>query len=514
MLRPFAAALLFTAASVISSCGGSALEDDPELAAESEAVCAPRNPPSGARAAVLAAFDADQAFLEALVPLPPAAFTTTGLYNLQLYTAPMLKYATSFGDVALVERLSALYDRAFARLRVETKYMFYYLCRQGSCPRQTDVTIPATRMWTDPPLSGSTARYESVLNSAQFAFAVARVIEFTAELPAAQRPPALVSFVRRWLPVILNEHYLRWTLGSPGVFQRTGWGCGQGSFNATDELKNLLARRYGTSALPAAQPYGHCNAVWDLDLWLVAGVGELLMANKADPALVPMGTALHAGLTNFFRLGDALMANRTVRTSLRDGAGVAVEGRLFDPGAMSTHQDYAYAGDLGSTFPGWLVKGGAPVRPPHRVPGVGWDNSHARRLVTVLDTMRRATIPLSVSYPSRADLVGFARQISWKVARRDGQGRTVGFNNFMDGSNGWYRVNYHGMGLGDGTPPGGLAPFVVGSGYGAWGAYEASTLTILRDYDTTHPLTAARIHDRVMNVPGLIASSSEPRVCP
>jgi hypothetical protein len=70
--------------------------------------------------------------------------------------------------------------------------------------------IPAARMWTNPPLAGSTARYESLLDSAQFTYPLARIISYTAELSAAHRTPALKSFVARWAPVLLKDLYGRW----------------------------------------------------------------------------------------------------------------------------------------------------------------------------------------------------------------------------------------------------------------------------------------------------------------
>jgi hypothetical protein len=496
--------------------GEPAVLDDPgaELVESADAlVCPTRTPNAGVHADVLAAFSAQQTTLEALVnPSAPASFTTNDLYNLQLQTAPVLRYATYYRDIALVERLARLYDRAWPFLRAEHRYMYFYLCRNGSCPRQTDVAIAPARMWTNAPLAGSAARYELLLDSSQFAYPITRIVSFVSGLPPAQRTPPLVAFVKRWVPFLSTDHFARRVLGrpgEPGIYQRAGWGCGHGNFTLLQHLENVSAEKYGTSALPAASAKSYCNTLTDEDLWNIAGVAELLMAAKADPVLVNVPAATLTGLTRFFRLGDSLMARRTKATALVSASGAPTSGRLFQAGDYDDHPDHQYAGDTGPTFPGWKVAGQPAARRPRPANGTGWDPSHGRRLVNVLDTLRRATTPLNTSWPSRADMVGFARQVAWGFGRKLPNGSTR-FTNYMDGTNGWYRVNYSNR-PGFGYAPYAMSEAVPSSGYGVWGAYEPATLATIKAYVREVPPTEAQ---RLMVAPSLVPLSSEPGPCP
>lgn len=501
--RAFALAAFSAAASL------AALFVPPQAGA---AGCSPRPLDAARLAAVASVFEARRPALEAMVGGATAGFTPSRLYELQMATAPLLQWAAWHGQRPMVEKLAALYDRARDNLALQSTYMFFFVCDGGNCPRQTDRPIAPARLWTYEPLPGSTARYEDVLHSAQFGYAVARILSYTAATPRADRGDALPAFASRWLPVLLDDHYLRWVFGragEPGVWERAGWGCGLGNFTAEAHWKNLADAVYGTPKLPRARAIGYCNAVTDDVMWIVAGVAELLMAHKADARLVPMADAARVRLETFVRQAVATMAARTSVTRLAGEGGRPAEGRLFDVGAFDTYPDHAYAGDEDPAFPGWNKAGESAARPPRPGHGTAWDISHARRLVNVLDTLRRATGVLGTAWPTREDMAGFARQFAYVVARPDADGR-MRFTNFFDGSNGWYRVNYSNR-PGFGYPPFGLSREAPHSGYGFWGAYAPRALAVVRQYVEQNPVPAEQ---RIMVEPGLEAVDSEPQACP
>lgn len=112
---------------------------------------------------------------------------------------------------------------------------------------------------------------------------------------------------------------------------------------------------------------------------------------------------------------------------------------------------------------------------------LGWDFSHARRLVPALDTLVRNRPNLAAVFGYRAPdfdpaklQQAFARQIVDKIWNKDMQHPL--FTNFWDGSNGWYRAGYD-NGTGSCRPgemPYSLAwSFPTGS-YPQWGSFNST----------------------------------------
>lgn len=120
-------------------------------------------------------------------------------------------------------------------------------------------------------------------------------------------------------------------------------------------------------------------------------------------------------------------------------------------------------------------------------PDMGWDISHARRLVPALNTFVRnkSNITNVFDYSSKrfnpAVLQrAFANQIVSKIWDKDSNYPL--FGNYWDGSNGWYRAGYdNGTGHCDaGNPPFGLAWSIPTGGYPEWGAINPTIQSISR----------------------------------
>lgn len=112
-------------------------------------------------------------------------------------------------------------------------------------------------------------------------------------------------------------------------------------------------------------------------------------------------------------------------------------------------------------------------------PDMGWDVSHARRLVPALATFARNKANLSKvfgytneHFDPHALQKAFANQIIERIWNKDPDYPL--FSNYWDGSNGWYRSGYD-NGTGhcvEGDPPYSLAWSIPTGGYLEWGAFN------------------------------------------
>lgn len=122
-------------------------------------------------------------------------------------------------------------------------------------------------------------------------------------------------------------------------------------------------------------------------------------------------------------------------------------------------------------------------------PDVGWDISHARRLVPALETFVRnwKNIKAVWSYENQAfDPIAlrtaYANQIVDKIW--NGDIRYPLFTNFWSGDNGWYRVAYAAEETGrrfSGYPPYGLTNSIADGGYPIWSSFHPRLNTIFKN---------------------------------
>ena len=400
------------------------------------------------------------------------------LYFLQLRTASALQWAALAGDAGLLRELAALHALAFPYATERERIGHYYVHRPGEGKPERIVEVaqpPGTRAWLGTAEGGGT-RPEQVLDSGQFLYGVARLVR-----ALAGAGEAVEAFdAEAWS--LLTGHLARWILPGPdaaGAFQRTGWGCGWGDFGHAEHVENLLARRYGTGALPGVgrSPPRHCNVVTDVDLFVIAGAGEALLASALDPRRFPLEEGPRERLVAHVERGLQLVESRLAPTLIELPDGSRADGRVFDPGAFDAYRDMRYAGDADPAFPGWRAKGGEAAREPRPAEGLGWDLGHARRFALFADTARALADAGIVSSPiGEADLAGLGRQAV--LGTWNGDAETPLFANYTDGSNGWYRVNYADR-PGYGFGPYGFSRTVVQAGYGYWGCGERRVRELL-----------------------------------
>jgi len=387
-----------------------------------------------------------------------AALNPYVLYNVQLFTNNHLRYAAAAGDTATLDDLADVYLTSFDYLREQTHYVYYYW---PGYPRESvhELEAPA-RMWTgDPALTeNGQVGVEYILVSSQFLYAVANLINAILDLPPERRTPRMDELVSSFAPVILVDHYDRWIFAGQGIFQVRGWGGEVGLYNHREFLEKKLNREFGTTV---EDPVSYLNAVTDTDMWILAGVVEMLAAHDRDPDAVPMSSQERERLLEYVGVGLALIADRLSPSDLTDFVGVPVTGLNFDLGAWDDHSGHAYSGYTGDTSP--------LGQPPMPAENTGWDVSHARRFVHVFETLHRRRSVTGASFPDSTVMRGIANQLAYGAFNKSLE--TPLLANYMDGTNGWYRVGYHGE-TDPGYPPYGLTTALATGGYGFWSEFN------------------------------------------
>ena len=157
----------------------------------------------------------------------------------------------------------------------------------------------------------------------------------------------------------------------------------------------------------------------------------------------------------------------------------------LDPGFWDRRVDHAYAGYEGPVSPVVCIKHNGRLRPvprnpailPQPVANMGWDISHARRLVPLFDAVERHGSQALLRYgleagnlPSAEVRAAYANQLADVIWNQDP--RRPLFTNYWSGANGWYRVAYD-PGNGAcriGASPYGLTAAFAQGGFITWGS--------------------------------------------
>lgn len=238
----------------------------------------------------------------------------------------------------------------------------------------------------------------------------------------------------------------------------------------------------------------------DKPLWMIGIYAEWAgMLESADEEgkgksrHAPDGDERQAASRHLRMLLKLFSARLTYRTVQHREVGELKIAEL-DRGYWRLFSDHRYAGHEGQDKPlvcprndksraAGAEKAAAPLlridaaTVPRRA-DVGWDLSHARRLVHVLDALERNRNAMARVFDlNRKELppedlaLRFANALvalSWN----GDHGRPL-FRNYLSGANGWYRVGYAAAGAcNEGTPPFGLSESFVTGGYAAWGARQ------------------------------------------
>jgi hypothetical protein len=365
--------------------------------------------------------------------------------------------ATETGDVSYLDQLSSLYLRGLGSLHNSTEYVFYYW--PGDTYRSNHTLDAPARMWKD------TAGEEVPLESSQFLYGVATLLRGVLEVPAASRTVAMQDVIRLYPSVLVNDHYRRWAFGRPGIFQMAGWGCAAAGMMTHSEL--VTARLVTGLCADDPNQYSYLNAITDTDTWIIAGVSEVLSAAQDYPADIALDPTLAAELAAYAASGGELVRRRCVPTTVTNWNGDHVDAIVFDPGAWVDHPSHWFSSYEGATVPTQL-----DTHQP--TPDGSWDVSHARRFVQVFETFRQRHAFVGGRWANESLLSGLTAQLVYGAFNSNLTHPLI--SNFMDGSNGWFRVDFATQA---GYPPYGLTRTLFDGGYGVWAEFNPDVATVM-----------------------------------
>ena len=385
------------------------------------------------------------------------------LYNIQSETNNLLKYTGYCQKYVLLDELTGLYLRALDTLTLTDQYLFTYY--PDSPKNSVHKLKKKYRMWVD---KRGPIGQENILESAQFLYLLSDTINIIADIAKDKRTPTMNEGLNKFVPVLLG-HYDRWMFDTPGPFQVRSWGCRyDGKYTPTGMnhstfLKKKIQRKLGNGSSPE-----FCNAVQDIDMWMIAGVANVLMTYKKDKQLVPVSDEEYKKLLTYLKDGVQLLESRIGYTMLNSLAGKPTEGAIFEIGVWDKLPSHEFAAYTGTEFPDLSLMD----KTKYVGRNIGWDLNHARRFVHVFSTLLKSKDIFSFDFPTKELVTKLANQLIYAVFNRDFKKPL--FANYMDGTNGWYRINYSGK---------------SGFGYGPWDM----SVTVLTVIDLTELITIVQL---------------------
>jgi len=363
------------------------------------------------------------------------------LYYIQGETNNLLKYTGHCQDLYILDELATLYLGAIDTLDKTDDYIFYYY-PDWSWMRCSSHKLPKKhQMWLDD------TGLESILVSSQFLYLISDALNIIIKIEPEQQTPEMQNMIDSY-PEILLAHYDRWIFNNLGPFQVRGWGCKvngkyvKSGMNHLEFIEKKMNRHLGDLNSPS-----YCNSVTDTDMWIIAGATNLTAMYQSNIKFTPITPEKYRRFAKYIRTGVELLKSRVTYRLLQDWDGKPVQGANFDLGAWDDHPAYEYAGCKATIYPKHYID----KKIKFKIKGVGWDLSHARRFVHVFDTLYENNKITGLGFPDKIFMNRLSNQFLYGAFNGDFSKPL--FTNFIDGTNGWYRVGYEKR---------------IGFGYGLW----------------------------------------------
>jgi hypothetical protein len=270
--------------------------------------------------------------------------------------------------------------------------------------------------------TGNNKMEEYTLTMVQFLYPACRLMRIISERPSASRSSTMNEFVAVYTPLLVTEHLVRnldvikYPIDVNGVRVR----------------RSLIGRWEETikGTLPSEQ-----SRMNDRYLWYIASAAEILGAKKNG--LIPLDSTIDESVLKASVLIGAKMfeSKRTISFS----GGVRCDSyfngeNYISADNFSTYPDYAYSGYSVETYPTLKNRSNAPQ--------ASWDISHFYRVPLFMRALYENKSATGCDFPSDVDINSLVNQFRLKVFQGD-MARPL-FNNYFDGTNGWYRVGYAG----------------------------------------------------------------------
>jgi hypothetical protein len=331
------------------------------------------------------------------------------VYNIQQITAAPLQAAINCSDGRMLDSLAELYSLPFSHLKANPS---------------------GDLMWLD-----QTNR-EIVLDSTQFIFAAAKLLNAIAHVEPGRRTPAMANFLND--PSGPRGHVIahldRW------LHKRSMWTWEQCGFEQADPLLEYTFPDYvhrklqRTLGFAAGAPV-FCNALMEPEMWVATAALELLEADAFTHGAIGLTTTLTQELLAYAQLTTKLFEDRvSFQTACDDGRCV---GALVDVGFWLDH-------------PGF--------------PGGVWDFSHSSRYAQWIDTIYSKKQFSAGKFDQIGITQAFANQLIYKIF--NGDFKQPAFANYWNGSN----VTFSQPNVSWG--PWELSFSYYRAGYGFWGRYQ------------------------------------------
>ncbi|NNF17880.1 MAG: hypothetical protein HKN70_14140 [Gammaproteobacteria bacterium] len=405
-----------------------------------------------------------------------AGDTFPALYNTQYQSMNFLVRARMEMDIAILSDLSEI-------ALIPLAYLYNAeAVRQDTPTRASDITTAVT--WQDK--SPQSARLDNLNNIVQWHFFTSYLINSIVKIDYTQRSAAMNSVVDLYSKLFSFTLYeMVFNADNAFGWDFRGWsGCHKAGILGHREITQKKRHRKMDHLADAP-----CNAILDWDIQLWASVLEYVAAAATDPARVHYFTdqKKHSQLKDYLRLAFATVDTHHTETTVTDFDGNPTTGLIFDQGAWATHLDYKYA-QSNSAYP--------PSDPdaPGPTDEIGEDVSHHIRYTWVLLSFFDNKSLLGTDFPDSADMSKFARQLAYTVFTKNFQ--RPQFNNFMDGSNGWFRVYPGPGGTVDKGPYGSGNIGIIYSGLGFYQPFVPEIRNILDSVALAYTHTSGVFGDR------------------
>jgi hypothetical protein len=360
-----------------------------------------------------------QADKQVWVPVPPSTPSGLNVYFNELFIRSALEWAQSCEDVTLYSEISSYYlamlEQTVSLGMVERRPPSDLSARTGMMAYRT---FPA----------GANLIGDLDLGQAQWIYPAAKLERLISMLPGEQRSPVMVRLMTEFTGFLVEEQVLR-LLYRPGR-PAPGGGADVSRITVWDStLRGLKGKSASDTAMS------------DVDLWLLASSAEMLGAHANDPDAVKLTSdqvaQFHLALDTGIRL---FQSKRKLYPDTTDFAGKKVGSATYFNGDYDGYDDLAFSAVNGSEFPTAAKK--------RAVPNIPWDTAHAYRLPVFLRSLydnRKAT---GSTFPSIQEMKLLTNQYVYRVF--NGNFARPNFRNYMDGSDGWFRVD---LSTGSGYPP-------------------------------------------------------------
>ena len=374
---------------------------------------------------------------------------TYALYDIQTYTHNLVAMARRCQRMDRLEELAKFFGVAYSTLEAhpEGKIGLAWICKGGAVCNSKNRLINS----------------EVMLTSVQFLALTASLANGLATGDKLHQG----EFVKQTVIVGL-QHLLRW-----------------GDADALRQLdRKLVAQaqdvKDGSSSLFFTDKY----------LWMISIYADLAGVLQHQPSLLNEAGVNDEQLLAIRGHLSRLLKLFAARTNIELAVGLngkKVKVADLDRGFWRLYAPNKYAGYTGKEKPVICTKqpdgkfkkkilvDAALLNP---VNNLGWDISHARRLVHALNAIERNRRAIQMVFkveeailPSDEAIRAFAQQLIIRVWNGDHEFPL--FSNYWSGANGWYRVGYD-IGTNrcvEGSPPYGLTNSFVTGGFASWNRY-------------------------------------------